>query len=72
MPGRRWILRIITPLRTGCASLPVFVRLRVTAVENYRVEVLERDGATGWVTYKAAGIEWAEDERGRVDTVGVI
>jgi hypothetical protein len=34
----------------------------VTAVENYRLEVLEKNGARGWSKYEAAGVQFCNPD----------
>jgi hypothetical protein len=43
------------------AELPRFTEVVcLTAVENYRLEVLEKTGASGWSKYEAAGIRFCD------------
>jgi hypothetical protein len=35
----------------------------VTAAENYRLELVERAGTTGWQKYQEVGITWADGAR---------
>ena len=47
----RWLRRLAEVREVVC----------VTAEENYRLQVLEKSGVTGWDKYEIAGITWASD-----------